>query len=78
MATEPASKGGQVGKAKFALLVPANNPSPDLCKLATSAIALGYPSPTLLIGVKILVKVVAEAGAHTLQRLVVPWSIWTR
>ncbi|CAM1511881.1 Fc.00g093940.m01.CDS01 [Cosmosporella sp. VM-42] len=33
---------------RFAVIVPANNPSPDLCKLITSAIALGYPSPVLV------------------------------
>ncbi|KAI1071525.1 hypothetical protein LB507_005053 [Fusarium sp. FIESC RH6] len=33
---------------RFALVIPANNPSPDLCKTIGSALALGYPSPVII------------------------------
>lgn len=33
---------------RFVVVVPADSPGPDLCKLVTSAIALGYPSPIIV------------------------------
>ncbi|KAF0643179.1 hypothetical protein FPSE5266_07844 [Fusarium pseudograminearum] len=33
---------------KFAFIVPATSPSPDLCKTITTALALGYPSPVIV------------------------------
>ncbi|CVL11787.1 hypothetical protein FPRO06_13084 [Fusarium proliferatum] len=33
---------------KFALVVPATSPSPDLCKTVVTALALGYPSPVII------------------------------
>ncbi|KAK2592343.1 hypothetical protein QQS21_009962 [Conoideocrella luteorostrata] len=35
-------------RRRFALLVPANKPGPDLCKMVASATVLGYPSPILI------------------------------
>ena len=32
---------------KFALVVPATSPSPDLCKTVVTALSLGYPSPVI-------------------------------
>ncbi|KFA55669.1 hypothetical protein S40293_05266 [Stachybotrys chartarum IBT 40293] len=36
------------GDRRFVVVVPADDPNPDLCKVVTSAIALGYPSPVVL------------------------------
>lgn len=47
MSQESTDKGNHEER-KFAILVPANNPGHDLCKLVTSALALGYPSPVLI------------------------------
>ncbi|RGP76855.1 hypothetical protein FLONG3_4938 [Fusarium longipes] len=33
---------------RFAFVVPANNPSPELCKTIISGLALGYPSPIII------------------------------
>ncbi|KAF4450640.1 hypothetical protein F53441_6301 [Fusarium austroafricanum] len=33
---------------RFALVIPATSPSPELCKTMFSAIALGYPSPVII------------------------------
>ncbi|KAJ4015486.1 hypothetical protein NW752_006948 [Fusarium irregulare] len=33
---------------RLAIVLPANNPAHDLCKVVTSAIALGYPSPVIV------------------------------
>ncbi|KAL4731208.1 hypothetical protein ACLX1H_000170 [Fusarium chlamydosporum] len=33
---------------RFALVIPANNPSTELCKTIVTAIALGYPSPVIV------------------------------
>jgi hypothetical protein len=36
------------GDRRFVVLLPANGGNPDLCKVITSAVALGYPSPVIL------------------------------
>ncbi|KAF7548927.1 hypothetical protein G7Z17_g6733 [Cylindrodendrum hubeiense] len=36
------------GQRRFVVVIPADNPNPDLCKLISSAIALGYPSPVVV------------------------------
>lgn len=33
---------------RFALVIPATSPSPDLCKTIVTALALGYPSPIII------------------------------
>lgn len=35
-------------RRRFVVLVPANSPNPNLCKLMLSAIALGYPAPHIV------------------------------
>ncbi|KAH7162075.1 hypothetical protein B0J13DRAFT_632887 [Dactylonectria estremocensis] len=37
-----------IGQRRFVVVIPADGPNPDLCKLITSAIALGYPSPVIV------------------------------
>jgi hypothetical protein len=41
-------RGKIVKKPKFHLLIPSNNPSPNLCKTLLSAAILNYPPPTLI------------------------------
>ncbi|KPM38560.1 hypothetical protein AK830_g7971 [Neonectria ditissima] len=36
------------GQRRFVIVIPADSPNPDLCKLIASAIALGYPSPVVV------------------------------
>ncbi|KAG9254759.1 uncharacterized protein F5Z01DRAFT_736471 [Emericellopsis atlantica] len=36
------------GDRKLAIILPIDRPSPDLCKLIMSAVALGYPSPVIV------------------------------
>ncbi|KAH8738345.1 hypothetical protein BGZ61DRAFT_526326 [Ilyonectria robusta] len=36
------------GQRRFVVVIPADSPNPNLCKLITSAIALGYPSPVVV------------------------------
>lgn len=43
-----AQQGVTGGERRLAIVVPANNPGPDICKLVAGAIALGYPSPILI------------------------------
>lgn len=39
---------GDAGDRRFVVVVPADSPGPDLCKVITSAIAIGYPSPIIV------------------------------
>ncbi|KAM5343655.1 hypothetical protein ACJ41O_012192 [Fusarium nematophilum] len=38
----------QSGDRRLVIVLPANNPTHDLCKVITSAVALGYPAPVIL------------------------------
>ncbi|UZP41660.1 hypothetical protein NXS19_009476 [Fusarium pseudograminearum] len=36
------------GDRKFVIILPVDNSSPDLCKVVSSAVALGYPAPVIV------------------------------
>jgi hypothetical protein len=40
--------GVPAGERKLAIVLPANNPSVNLCKVVASAVALGYPAPVIV------------------------------
>lgn len=57
------------GERRFVIVIPANNPGPDLCKLLTSAIALGYPTPIIVNWEKVFDKSVGGKWSPFLGKI---------
>jgi len=48
LASRHHSEGVPAGERKLVIILPAQNPSHDLCKVVASAVALGYPAPVIV------------------------------